>query len=224
MVTLTSRKRQCRGFASGCFTKGMVWQTQLSALSSYAPIRIWKIDPFAYCPHGSTEDPNDVNCGLGRVHFANVDGAFTDVRIDPETGEPMNVFHIDKCHIPFSVAVTSLEYINEENIAVTILRAAFDEYDPFTGNLRQNATKATYEVLFLSTETMAFSETPWNREALLTANSEGTLCPAMRRLPNVGSLTTELIVAGVELVRKFFDLVITLPGLIEIWGKQQVFN
>ena len=47
------------------------------------------------------------------------------------------------------------------------------------------------------------------------------LCPAMRRLPNLGSLSAEILVAGVELIRKVFDLAITLPGLVEIWGKQQ---
>lgn len=64
----------CRGFASGCFTKGTVWQTQLSALSSYAPIRIWKIDPFGYCP-------NPDSCGLGNVHFKDVPGAFTEIQV-----------------------------------------------------------------------------------------------------------------------------------------------
>lgn len=206
-----------KGFASGCLSRGMVWQTQLSALSSYAPIRVWKIDPFAYCPHG--DDGSD-NCGLGRVHFADIPGAFTEVAVNGET--QVNVFDIRKCSIPFAVSVTGLEYVNDENIAVTVLWAAFDEYDPFTGLLAPNATKATYKVLFLSTETMGLSETPWSREASMSsAASEGMLCPAMRRLPNLGSLTTELVVAGIEIARKVVDIGISLAGLIEIWGKQQ---
>ena len=209
-----------KGFASGCLTKGQVWLTQLVALSSYAPISIFKIEPFAYCPHGPTTQQGG-DCGFGRVEYAKVPGAFTEVDTDPETGEPYNVFHMSQCWKPFAVAVTNLEYINDENIAVTILRAAFSEYDPGTGMLNRNATNSSYEVWFLSTETMAFSKTPWNREASLSSQSEGMLCPAMRRLPNVGSLTTELIVAGVELVRKIFDIGISLPGLVEIWGKQQ---
>lgn len=51
-----------KGFASGCLTGGQVWQTQLSALSSYAPIRIWKIEPYVYCPRG--DDGRD-DCGPG---------------------------------------------------------------------------------------------------------------------------------------------------------------
>jgi hypothetical protein len=41
-----------KGFARGCLTEGYEWSLQLSALSSYAPIKIWRIDPFAYCPYG----------------------------------------------------------------------------------------------------------------------------------------------------------------------------
>jgi len=147
-----------KGFASGCMTRGMVWQTQLSALSSYAPIRVWKIDPFAYCPHG---DDGSQNCGVGRVHFADIPDAFTEIKVDGEN--MVNVFDIRKCDIPFAVSVAGLQYINDENIAVTVLHAAFNEYDPFTGLLNNNAKNATYKVYFLSTETMGLSETPWSR-------------------------------------------------------------
>lgn len=122
----------------------------------------------------------------------------------------------------YAVSVTGLQYINDENIAVTVLYAAFSEYDPFTGLLNKDAKNATYKVYFLSTETMGLSETPWAREAQdSAAATEGMLCPAMRRLPNLGSLGMELAVAGVEIIRKIVDIGISLAGLIEIWGKQQ---
>lgn len=202
-----------RGFASGCRTDGLVWQTQLSALSSYAPIRIWKIDPFSYCPHGDVENPR---C-IGRVSFVDVPDAFTAIQANTTT----NVFDVNKCPMKFAVSVTSLEYINEENIAVTVLNASFKEYNPETGMLEPNAKSASYDVWFLSTETMALSKTPWNREIALTMHLEGQLCPAMRRLPNLGSLGAELLVAGIELVRKVVDLAVSLPGMIHIWDKQQ---
>ncbi len=44
-----------RGFAKGCISEGYEWSLQLSALSSYAPIKIWRIDPFAYCPYDGTD-------------------------------------------------------------------------------------------------------------------------------------------------------------------------
>lgn len=203
-----------KGFASGCRTKGMVWQTQLSALSSYAPIRIWKIDPFSYCPHGG--DVENPEC-IGRVSWADVPNAFTDMNANTS----LHVFDVNKCDMKFSVSVTNLEYINEENIAVTVLNASFTEYNPETGLLEPSSEKASYDVWFLSTETMALSRTPWNREILLSMQMEGMLCPAMRRLPNLGSLGAELVVAGVELVRKVVDLTVSLPGMVTMWERQQ---
>ncbi len=201
-----------KGFASGCRSNGTEWRTQLAALSSYAPIRIWKIDPFSYCPHGNVaEDPK---C-IGRVKFADIPGAFTEV------GDSINVFDIRKCDMKFSVSVTHLEYINDENIAVTILNASFKEYDADTGLLLETSRLATYDVWFLSTETMSLSRTPFNREVSLSSQSEGLLCPAMRRIPNVGSMVAEVVVAGAEVLRKVLDLAIGLPGMVHIWKGQQ---
>ena len=202
-----------KGFASGCRTKGMEWRTQLSALSSYAPIRVWKIDPFSYCPHGDFENPE---C-IGRVEFVDIPGAFTEIQANTTS----HVFDINKCDMKFSVSVVGLEYINDENIAVTVLNASFMEFNPDTGLLLANSKAASYDVWFLSTETMALSKTPWNREILLSSHMEGQLCPAMRRLPNLGSLAAEVTVAGIEIVRKVLDLAIALPGMVQIWQNQR---
>lgn len=202
-----------KGFAAGCRTNGTEWRTQLVALSSYAPIRIWKIDPFSYCPHGDVTNPE---C-IGRVHFVDIPGAFTEIKANTTS----HVFDVNKCPMKFSVSVVGLEYINDENIAVTVLNASFTEYNPDTGLLEDWAQQASYDVWFLSTETMALSRTPWNREILLSSHMEGTLCPAMRRLPNLGSLVAEVSVAGIEIVRKVVDLAVMLPGMIEIWKNQR---
>ena len=53
------------------------------------------------------------------------------------------------------------------------------------------------------------------------ALAEGKLCPAMRRLPNVGSLGTEVLVAGAEIVRKVLDVVLVLPALVQMWDRQE---
>ncbi len=37
----------------GCASEGYEWSLQLSALSSYTLIKVWKIDPLAYCPLGN---------------------------------------------------------------------------------------------------------------------------------------------------------------------------
>lgn len=114
------------------------------------------------------------------------------------------------------------EYINEENIAVTVLEASFSEYNPDTGKLLESAKNASYSVYFLNTETMKLSKTPHVTEISLGTALEGQLCPAMRRFPNLGSLVAELAVAGVELFRKILDLSLGLPGMIHIWQSNRV--
>lgn len=208
--------------ARGCASEGYEWCTQLSALSSYAPIKVWKIDPFAYCPHG--QDGSE-QCGIGRVHHAEIPEAFTKIMPAGATGnaEAYNVFDVRKCTVPFAVAVVGMEHINAENIAVTVLRASLRDYSPDTGLLRPDAKNTSYQVYFLSTTTMALSSIPWERDVMVAASSaaEGRLCPAMRRLPNVGSFFAEVAVAGVEIVRKVFDIIILLPAIVQMWGHEE---
>lgn len=211
-----------KGFARGCASKGYEWSLQLSALSSYAPIKVWRIDPFAYCPYGT--DGTD-RCGIGRVHYANIPDAFTEIVPAGEKGNAAayNVFNSQKCEVPFSVAVVGLEVVNDENVAVTVLRASFSDYSTDTGLLLANPKNASYQVYFLSTVTMALSSVPWERDVIVSATSaaEGRLCPAMRRLPNVGSFFAEVSIAGVELVRKVLDILIVIPALVQVWGEQE---
>ncbi len=96
---------------------------QLSALSSYAPIRVWKVDPFGYCPHlGGDGASSGECCSMGRVHFVDILEAFTQiVPAGQSETEAYHVFDIQKCTVPFAVAVTGLEHINDENVAVTVL-------------------------------------------------------------------------------------------------------
>ncbi len=212
-----------KGFARGCASEGYEWSLQLSALSSYTSIKIWRIDPFAYCPY-SNDGKND-QCGIGRVHHAEIPDAFTKIfPKDAADGEgAYNIFDVRKCEIPFSVGVVGLEQVNDENIAVTVLKASFFDYDPNTGLLRQDARNASYQVYFLSTETMALGSIPWERDVMVAASSaaEGRLCPAMRRLPNVGSFFAEIAVSAMEAVRKVLDIILLLPAVIQMWGEQE---
>ncbi len=157
------------------------------------------------------------------MHHTTIPDAFTEITApNPDTGQPSShVFDVNKCSVPFSVSVVGLEYVNEENIAVTVLRAAFTEYDPATGLLKPDAVNATYQVYFLSTVTMALGSIPWERDVIVSAAAEGRLCPAMRRLPNVGSFFAEVLVSGIELVRKTLDIMIMVPVLVQVWGEQE---
>jgi hypothetical protein len=199
-----------RGFASGCGAENANWQLQLSALSSYARIRIWKIDPYEYCPIGPDDTPN---CASGHVAKVDIPDSFLDVYNDTGT-----VFDYRKCVTPFSVAVTGLEYLNEGNIAVTILYAPFSEYNPLTGVLSETSTIAYYRIMFLNTVQMRLSDTPWNREVLDVELNQGKICPGMRQLPNVGSMFMEVISSYVNLFRPIVSVVVAIPGLVELWG------
>ena len=116
-----------------------------------------------------------------------------------------------------------MEFINDDNIAITILKASFRDYSPDTGLLRPDAKNATYEVWFLSTGLMRLQQQPWDRDASVAATSaaEGQLCPAMRRLPNVGSMLAEASVAFVEIVRKVLDIILLLPAIVQMWERQE---
>jgi hypothetical protein len=117
------------------------------------------------------------------------------------------------------VAVTALEYLNEENIAVTVLYAPFSEYDAETGVLIANSTIAHYKIMFLSTFSMGLQDTPWNRDVETSQIAQGQLCAGMRRFPNLGSLSMELVAAGVNLLRPVVSILVSIPGLIQMWGK-----
>ena len=56
------------------------------------------------------------------------------------------MFDARKCNVPFAVSVVGLEHINDENIAVTVLKASFFDYDPDTGLIRPDARNASYQV------------------------------------------------------------------------------
>lgn len=118
------------------------------------------------------------------------------------------------------MAVESIEYVNSENMAVTVLEAPFTEFDAELGTLIPNATVARRVVYFMSTVTLGLQATPWARDYQREGGAErpqGTLCPALRRLPNVGSMTTELVAAGVNAMRPVVNLAVALPGLVRLW-------
>ena len=62
---------------------------------------------------------------------------------------------------------------------------------------------------------MSLSSVPWERNVIVSADAvaKGRLCPAMRRLPKLGSFFAEVFVAGIELMRKVLDIILVLPAL-----------
>lgn len=199
-----------KGFGAWCITGGMQGRLQLSALSSYAGIRVYKINPFSYCAAG---DDGTEACADEEAGWVEVPGGYT--------GSFAQVFDQANCRTKFSVAVTSMELLDDHNIILTILNATLSEFSLDTGRLKENATDFSHDFLYLNPNTMAISKAPFVEQAVETLTVQGQLCPAMRVYPPLGSLATEAAVLVVEALRVPLALITTLPALIEKWNSNK---
>lgn len=135
-------------FQTWCSSNGQNGLTQLQALSSYGKIRMWRIEPFGFCPQG---DDGREGCGPGHVKFVDIPGGLYEGN--------MSVNDARRCTQEFTPRVTSLEYLNVDNIAVTYLWVRFDRFDiassqPFPGN-------GTYITKYYNPAGNFLKDTPW---------------------------------------------------------------
>jgi len=65
-------------------------------------------------------------------------------------------------------------------------------------------------------------EGPWTTDVPSTALSAFSLCPAMQRLPLLGSFLAELLVSRVFLLKFPLDLVFYVPGILLMWNSGTV--
>lgn len=117
------------------------------------------------------------------------------------------------CDGSFNVSIVRLEYLNEDNIAVVMKYSTYTEYDVNTGRI--NGSNSGYKTYWLNPPTMRVSNSVW--QTSLPASNYATLCPAMQRLPRVGTLAAELTNAGVFLVRWAVNAILYTPGMAPIW-------
>ena len=93
-------------------------------LSSYAPIRIYRVSAYRKCASYS--------CGSNLVAFAQFDGFHTN-------------YLTSACDQKFNLSISSLEYLNEDNIAVVMRYTMTGEYDANTDIMAgPNSGYATY--------------------------------------------------------------------------------
>lgn len=185
-----------------CKNKDSTNILQISATSSYGGIRMWRIDPYQYCPidpitKKSTclQQQSSTTRLLSALNFSG--------------------FNSDLCTQEFDVAAVSLEYINEYNLAMVVLRTHIGNVD--TRTLREiDKDQATYATIWINPTTMETKEEGmWMPEAPSVATEDGMLCPSQRRTPNLGSMLTESISALVYLVRMPLFVVTYLPLIID---------
>ena len=117
----------------------------------------------------------------------------------------------------FTARVDSLEYLNADNIAISYLSILIEDYD--VKHARPKTGKGMTKTLYYNPESNALRNVPWPKITGLSSMSEGSLCPAMQRMPRVGSFTMESLAVLVNLGRFVFRLVLGLPAMLDMYRK-----
>lgn len=149
----------------------------------------------------------------------------------PNWFDPNAPFSGDKsqCHTMFGMRVTDLEYIDEQNVLVTVLTTSMLNYDLITHTGRDPAL-VRYTRYFLHPTRRdcvdpsdAYEKTIYScyrqesagpfTSAFVARNNQllGTFCPAMRRMPQLGSGAAEILVANIYTAKMLLDAVSVLP-------------
>lgn len=193
-------------FIQYCNNPNQEGSLQLSVTSSFAQISVYRIYAYTYCPP-FTQNPSGCYEDL-----------YAGVRI-PTSRRPE--FDVNDCYEPMDIAVSSLEYINTENIAINVVRARLADTNPDT-LIPTNSSTMTY---FLNTITMQVrKDKAWQTEVEQPIVTQGVLCPALRRMPQFGTLFTELGVAGLLFLRMPLNILLNGVYIFERWGSSTDIN
>jgi len=176
---------------------------QASVLSSYGGIRLWRMDPYIYCP----EVDGRQQCGEQQAVLTKMVQS-----LDFED------FDESLCDRKFNVMAVDLDYINEQNLALTVLRTTLANVNVFT--LRPiDQSQAEYVTLWVNPDTMEQREDElWMPEASTTALAQGSLCPTQRRMPNLGSAGAEAFNAFLFALRLPVNLLLSVPIILQVSG------
>ena len=160
--------------------------------SSYSRIRIYRVSAYRRCAAFS--------CGQDLTKFVEIQG--------------FSGSFVRACDEIFNASVQALEYLNEDNIAVTVQAAHVRSYDEKRGTFQYgaNTTSRTY---WLNPATMRLKQTIW--ETAVPSSSRAVLCPSMQRLPRVGSFAMEIINSAIFLIKFVVHSVLYTPGLVRMW-------
>jgi len=157
--------------------------------SSYGPIRIYRVKAYVKCAGNS--------CGAGLIKSIDFDG--------------FKQNYDKKCDGHLNTSIVSLEYLNEDNIAVVVSESPVNSWDTNTATF----TTSTRRVYWLNPATMKVSDKIW--QTTVATGNIGVLCPGMQRLPRIGSFGAELWNAGIYLVEYVVSVVTYTPGIMRIW-------
>ena len=161
--------------------------------SSYSLLRVYRVSAFRRC--------GAYSCGADLTRFVTFDG------FSRALGR--------ECDAAFNVSIRALEYLNEDNIAVTLESSPVTAWDVQTGSF-ERAKRTTY---WLNPATMRVRRTVWQADPASSGipTQIPPLCPALQRLPRVGTFAAELLNAGVFLLKYVTYVVTYTPGLVAVW-------
>lgn len=173
---------------------------QISVLSSYAGIRIWKFNPYIYCPiinnkHQCPQDSSVTTKEVSSLNFIDFDESLCDTKYD--------------------IMAVDFDYINEYNLALTTMVTTLTNLN--TLNLNPiDKSLVTYKTIWVNPETLELKyDQMWMPEASSPALTQGMLCPSQRRMPNFGSLIAEEINAIIHLLKIPMNLLLSFPIILD---------
>lgn len=138
-----------------------------------------------------------------------------------------------QCQRMASMKVTALEYLNSDNLLLTVMAASPAHWDANLDDIRPGMP-FEYRYYFVHPNkhdctSPGISDEPlytcWRQHSAGMYNASdsmlveaGTLCPAMQRMPKWGSLSAELGIGTLQTLTMFIDLLVTLPVLLSVSG------
>ena len=145
----------------------------------------------------------------------------------------------NQCNNVANMKVTGLEYMNEENLLLTVLATSAEHWDWRTNDVTEGG-EFEYRYYFVHPNrhdctTDGSSEaiyTCWREESAgmfrsteLSLSAIGSLCPAMQRMPKWGSMVSEVGIATASLFEVFLETVFTLPASLTVTdGLSEIFQ
>ncbi len=179
-------------FLSYCSDPDSLPQFQFVILSSYGPLRIYRVRAYcerlSLCPDISSKVDLDGFLVNGTVFEPN-------------------------CTRRYNATIDGLEYVNEQNIAV-VVQVADHTFDP--KKLRGNGSQ--YVTYWLNPQTMALQAGKmWRGEAASTQDGTAVCLTPAIPLPRLGALAAELANVAVFLGRFVVVGVASAPGLVVQW-------
>lgn len=195
----------CRLLSEGVLTEQEEEQlgsptTGFAPTNAYNAPRLWRIDTFAN------------NLGL-------VDGALDVPPYIDFRGYAGDMLPVE-CAQPVNMSIASIAYVNERNVAVTVLEASPLEFNPITNRLYthvKDPSRVRYVIYYVDPLTMRMRTGQlWELRDPTAASERETFCPAQRRMPTLGTFMAQTTIAGIESLRMPINVVLALPTLFDL--------